>query len=487
MIRDLPRLSSTPFDLLVVGGGIYGLSTAYDAAQRGLAVALVERGDFGGATSFNHLKTIHGGLRYLQTADLRRMRESIRERRAFARIAPRFVAPLPFVMSASPTFTRNPVALWTALAIDAVIASDRNRGLEPSLHLPPGRLVPASECRTLFAGLETTHLGAGAMWYDYETVHNDRLTFAFALGAAKAGAALANYTEALGPVTDHGGVKRIRARDVWTNATFEIRARVVVNAAGPWVSSLLLQSGVTRSWPLLKAMNLVTSRPSRRAALVAPTKGGRSLVLLPWQGRTLVGTSESAHEHSPDDRGADRDDVSAFLADVNEIFRGLNLDAAEVTLVHRGIVPATTRNGRLMLLGHSHIIDHTKDGLTGVISIVGVKYTTARAVAQQAVDVIMKKLGRPAVRCRTAEVELPTAGIEDSPSDDPIRRAIDVEMAMTLADVVIRRTGIGAAGYPGDELVARHGSQMQRILGWSADRTASEIAAVKNFYEIERR
>jgi len=92
VIRDLTRLASAEFDLLVIGGGIHGLTAAYDAAQRGLSVALVERGDFGSATSFNHLKTIHGGLRYLQTADFARMRESIRERRAFARIAPRFVA-----------------------------------------------------------------------------------------------------------------------------------------------------------------------------------------------------------------------------------------------------------------------------------------------------------------------------------------------------------------------------------------------------------
>ncbi|HEV3218073.1 MAG TPA: FAD-dependent oxidoreductase [Vicinamibacterales bacterium] len=484
MIRDLPRLSSTLFDLLIVGGGIYGLSAAYDAAQRGLAVALVERGDFGGATSFNHLKTIHGGLRYLQTADVRRMREAIRERRAFARIAPRFVAPLPFVMPTSPTLTRNPLAMRAALAIDAVIASDRNRGLEPRLHLPPGRLVPASECRTFFEGLETGHLGAGAMWYDYEAVHNDRLTLAFALGAAEGGAVLANYAEALGPVKDHDGVKRIPARDVRTNAGFEVRARLVVNAAGPWVSSLLAQSGVTRSWPLLKAMNLVTSRPARPAALVAPAKSGRAFVLLPWQGRSLVGTSESAREHAPDDRGADSGEVASFLAEVNEAFRGLDLDASEVTLVHRGIVPAAKRDRRLTLLGHSQIIDHAQDGLPGVMSIVGVKYTTARAVAQQAVDLILKKLRRPAVACRTAELELPTAGIEDAPAGDPMRRAIDVEMAQTLADVVIRRTGVGAAGYPGDELVARYGSSMQQILGWSADRTASEIAAVKNFYEI---
>jgi glycerol-3-phosphate dehydrogenase len=113
VIRDLSRLTSREFDVLVVGGGIYGLTIAYDAAQRGLAVALVERDDFGAATSFNHLKTIHGGLRYLQAADLPRMRESIRERRAFARIAPRFLVPLPFAMPTGGRLTRTPLAMRT--------------------------------------------------------------------------------------------------------------------------------------------------------------------------------------------------------------------------------------------------------------------------------------------------------------------------------------------------------------------------------------
>src|SRR5688572_19462702 len=115
MHRDLDALTRGTFDVLVVGGGIYGLTVAYDAAQRGLAVALVERGDFGAATSSNHLKTIHGGLRYLQSADFRRMRESNRERRAFGRIAPRFVAPLAFAMPTGSSLTRNPLAFKAAL------------------------------------------------------------------------------------------------------------------------------------------------------------------------------------------------------------------------------------------------------------------------------------------------------------------------------------------------------------------------------------
>jgi glycerol-3-phosphate dehydrogenase len=123
--------------------------------------------------------------------------------------------------------------------------------------------------------------------------------------------------------------------------------------------------------------------------------------------------------------------------------------------------------------------------MNGLISIVGVKYTTARAVAARAVDLAFTKLGRPPRACRTAEVTLPTAGIGDRLPDNPVRHAVEEEMAQTLADVLIRRTGAGAAGYPGDQVVTEHASAMQGLLGWSIDKTASEIAAVKRFYEIQ--
>ena len=142
---------------------------------------------------------------------------------------------------------------------------------------------------------------------------------------------------------------------------------------------------------LLKAMNLVTSRPARKAALVAPTRAGRALVLLPWRGRTLVGTSESADERPPDDQDARRDEVDGFLDEVNETFPALGLKSEEVTLVHRGIVPAVSVDGRLSLLAHSRVIDHADAGSPEVISVVGVKYTTARVVAERAVDLVLQK------------------------------------------------------------------------------------------------
>src|SRR5262245_25247552 len=145
MIRDLDRLSSRTFDLLVVGGGIYGLMTAYDGATRGLSVALVERDDFGSGASFNHLRTIHGGLRYLQTLDFGRARESVRERRAFARIAPLAIRPLAFALPLFRSLPRGKLAMRVGLLLDRAVASDRNENVPPTHRLPPGEVLSRHE------------------------------------------------------------------------------------------------------------------------------------------------------------------------------------------------------------------------------------------------------------------------------------------------------------------------------------------------------
>src|SRR5947207_3715909 len=129
MVRDLDRLTAQTFDVLVVGGGIYGLTIAYDAAQRGLDVALIERDDFGSGASFNHLRTIHGGLRYLQTLDVRRARESVRERRAFAFIAPHALQPLVFALPETRSLTKGKLALRAGLHVDSLVAFDRYDGV----------------------------------------------------------------------------------------------------------------------------------------------------------------------------------------------------------------------------------------------------------------------------------------------------------------------------------------------------------------------
>ena len=306
VIRDLPRLAEREFDVLVVGGGIYGLTIAYDAAQRGLSVALIDRGDFGAATSFNHLKTIHGGLRYLQSADFRRMRESIRERRAFARIAPRWIAPLAFAMPTGASLTRNPIAMKAALAIDAFVGRDRNDGVDPARHLPAGRIVAGAECRELFDGAHShRRVGSGvARLSDHRRRSTDAVVCES--GGRAHGAVLANYVEAIGTADEPSSDwAESRARDKLSGRDIRhSRARYVVNA-GRTVGRDAVRSN-RRSHGMAAVEGdeprHVTSRAERGARRSDARRPRARAAAV--EGRTLVGTSESSDLRQPDDQDA---------------------------------------------------------------------------------------------------------------------------------------------------------------------------------------
>src|SRR4051812_25689428 len=266
MHRDIDQLAARPFDLLVVGGGIYGLTIACDGAQRGLSVALVERGDFGSGATFNHLRTIHGGLRYLQTLDLRRARESVRERRTLARIAPRFVQPLPFVLPLSRSITKGRLALRAGFLLDALVARDRNADVPATHAIPSGRVLSPSEARRRFPALAGRPMTGAAVWYDYVTTEADRLTLAWGLSAAEHGAVLANYVRADRLTRDNARVTGVNATDLPSGRSIAVRARVVVNATGAAVDRLLTPLGLPSSGPLLQAINPVPPRPGGDAA-----------------------------------------------------------------------------------------------------------------------------------------------------------------------------------------------------------------------------
>jgi glycerol-3-phosphate dehydrogenase len=538
MTRDLSRLADAPFDVLVVGGGVHGLAVAYDAAQRGFTTALVERADFGSGSSFNHARTVHGGLRSLQTGDVLKARFSLRERRAIARIAPNLVTPLSFVMATTRSLTRSRLALRAGFLADALLGFDRNAGVAAHLRLPAGHVIGRASYREIFGDNARAYATGGAMWVDYHMPESDRLTLAFAKAACAHGAALANYVEAVEPLTQPGRVGGVRARDCLGGATFDIRARITVNAAGAASRAWMEKLGGSPRFPLLKAMNLVTSRPAGPVALGAPTSGGRLLLIAPWHGRMLVGTSHSDRPSEADDLLVRRGELTAFVDEVNSAFPALALTEADVTLVHRGVVPAERgRGGVLALMGHHRIHDHAADGLDGAISITGVKYTTGRGVAEQVVDLVAHKLGRAGAPCRTGTARLPgceadSAGSEaarataesgnvladelitslvgthgtgwravvalcrEDPSlADPIApgcpfpkaavvHAIRSEMACTLADVLVRRLPVGAAAHPGEAVLSACASLMAGVCGWGADRVSREAEAVREIYRI---
>jgi len=526
MQRDLDQFATATFDVLIVGGGIYGLTIACDAAMRGLSVALIDRGDFGGGTSFNHFRTIHGGLRYLQTFDLTRARESVRERRTFARIAPHAVRPLAFALPLYRSLLKGRLAMRAGFLLDRFVAYDRNRGIPASHYLPAGRVISRGEAIERFPGLRRHGLTGAAVWYDYTTPEADRLTFSWAIAAHTCGAVLANYVEAVEPT---GGETTTGARvvDVPTGRAFEIRATLTIDTTGG-----RFRRPSAPAPPLLKAMNLVTRRDAGDEALGGRSASGRTLFLVPCRTRAIFGTWEARERCEPGNAAPSEPEIAGFIAELNGAFPALDLRRDEVTLVHRGAVPAAIgRDGSLALEGHEQI----RDGDDGLISVSGTKYTTARAVAERVTDLALRKLRRPAVSCRTAITPLPGGGLHDVASaiaaarrehdarlpSDTIphliaasgTRSSDVlpvaaqklewrarvaagspvigaelvwaarhEMAITLNDAVIRRTPLGAMGYPGDEAALRAAAIVGGELGWGDERKRTEVEALRQFY-----
>jgi glycerol-3-phosphate dehydrogenase len=541
MLRDVDHLTKRTYDVLVVGGGIYGLTIAYDAAQRGLTVALIERDDFGSGSSFNHLRTIHGGLRYLQSLDLRRARESVRERRALARIAPHAVAPLPFALPLYRSIRKGKAAMRAGMLLDRLVSADRNRDLAPSLYLPGGRVLSRAAAVERFPGLRRRGLTGAAVWHDYITPESDRLTFGWAEAAALHGAILANHVEAVEPLVEKSQTRRVigvRSVDRLDNRTIEVGARVTINATGAASDCLLAPLGLGGRLPLLKAMNLVTSREAGDAALGGRAASGRHLFLVPWRKRALFGTWESSRVCTSGDVEVAEADLSSFITELNDAFPALELQLSDVRLVHRGLVPAAVgSNGAVALEGREQVRDHARDGVEGLMTVAGTKYTTARAVAERVTNGIFAKLQQPGVPCRTDITPLPGGGLRDAasavadarrdydtlvPSDTiphliaaygsryrdllelarqrpewrtrvaeespvigaELIRAVRHEMAATLCDAVLRRTPIGALGYPGDSAAQRAAEIVGAERGWTEERKRQELESLRRFYDV---
>jgi glycerol-3-phosphate dehydrogenase len=376
------------------------------------------------------------------------------------------------------------MAMRAGFLLDRIIAFDRNRDVPAGLRLPGGSVLSREETVRRFPTLATAGLTGAAMWHDYVSTDSDRLTFSFAIAASAHGAELANYVEATAPLRDAARVIGVNAIDRSSGRAFEIGARVTVNAAGAGVNSWIGAAGQP-SVPLIKAMNLVTRREAGYVAVGGRSASGRNLFLVPWKNRALFGTWESDHlSASPGAPSGFREDdgtvahvsvaeVTAFIDEINQAFPSIGLTLGDVTLVHRGLVPAaTSKSGKVELERHERIRD-TNDGL---ITVAGTKYTTARAVAQRVTDLVFDKLSRTQVPCRTATTPLPYK------PDVDILEAVREEMVVTLADAVLRRTALGALGYPGDAALTSAAAAVGAELGWPAERTQQEIADVRAFY-----
>lgn len=549
MKRNLRDLSHHSYDLLVIGGGIYGACVTWDATLRGLKVALVEQKDFGGGTSANSLKTIHGGLRYLQHADFKRMRESIRERTTLMRIAPHLIHPLPILFPTYGHGMKGKEVMATALFLNDLISYDRNCLQDPQKYIPNGRVISDQECQQLLPGIPTQGLSGAAIFYDAQVYNSERLTLAFLRSAVERGAKIANYSRVTGFVHNEKQIQGVQVEDVLGGEQFEIRAKTVVNTSGPWINRVLgLLEPQPRIAPVAfaKAMNLVLRRPlfdhyavgiysqnDYRDPDAVLDKGSRLLFIAPWRGKSMVGTAYSVCDQDPDSWEVTEAEIQDLLTDINQAYPFANLTREDVAWVHAGLLPRSgiSSTGEPIMAKHYHIDDYQQVGLQGLISVTGVKYTTARDIATKVVDRVFDSWGQkppPSPSSVTpvygGEIDkfdhflhyviqeqsyglsqevisrliynygsaysavlkyLDSESVEVTDLDvikAEVLYAVNEEMAQTLEDVILRRTELGSAGYPGSNIVNLCAQIMAQKLGWSHLQQQKEIVKVEQLY-----
>ena len=298
MKRDLSKLADQSFDLLVVGGGMHGACIAWEAVLRGLSVALVEQTDFASGTSANSLKVIHGGLRYLQSADFKRMRQSIKARQPLMKIAPHLVHPLPVVVPTYGRSIKGKEAMSVALMANDVISCDRNLSLsDPQKHIPTGQILSKADCLKILPDLPTKGLTGAARFYDAQVYNSEQLVLAFIRSAAERGAQIASYARVTGFETANGRVTAANVTDQLTGDSFSISAKTIINASGPWIGQLIADAtnDAVEPQPLAKAMNLVVpalfgTDNNCAVGITSREPGTRLLFNAPWRGKSLVGT-----------------------------------------------------------------------------------------------------------------------------------------------------------------------------------------------------
>ena len=541
MRRDLGRLGREGYDVVVVGGGIYGACATLEAALAGLNVALIEAGDFGHATSSNSLRTLHGGLRHLQRLDLPRMRESIRARREWLRLAPHLARPLRFVLPTSGHGLKGPEAMRAALIVNDLVSFDRNRGVEADAGLPRGAVWSGNLARALLTGTRLPECNGAATWFDAVCLNTERLLWAVVADAVENGASVANYVRATGLSRAGGVLTAVRARDELTGAEFDIRTRCVINAAGPWVGDWAgIRTGDRK--PLYcasRAFNLLT-RPlpfkegTGFAVRQQSTGQLHTYFVLPWNGRSLVGTRHLRCDPATRSAAVTHQEIVEFLDDLSRVLGRNRIGAADVLGVYAGLLPQKSADGdaEVQLQRSARIIDHGADGAPGVFSVIGVKWTNAWPVAERAVRSACHFLRAP-TRLPAQRPQLGSArpGLEagagtrwrlDADSmahlremygparaalfslldqdetlasrvvaDLPVIRgqivhAVRAEMAVQLADVLMRRTPLYLSEALDAPALGACAALVARELRWSKAETAAQIEHVESLLQAFR-
>jgi len=530
--RALDRLSSEQFDVLIVGGGATGCFTARDCALRGLKTALIEARDFASATSAHSSKLAHGGLRYLRNLEFSLVRESLAERRNLMRMAPHLVRPLPFLLPLFDAGLMERAKLKAGLSLYDLLSFDRNRGVAEKL--PGHRWLNARDAAAREPVLASASLEGAFEYHDAQMFSPERIALENLIDADAHGAAIANYVAADRLLLRDGRVEGATVHEVMTGAVFDIRARTVLVAAGPWADLFLQQAtGQEATHKLIRSKGIHLLVPQISQSALTIEAGSGHLFALPWRGHTLLATTDTPFSADPSTVAVTQEDVESLLGSFQHYLPQAGLTIDSVQFFYAGLRPLVSDGSKdsYNVSRRAELVDHAAEGLDGVFSALGGKWTTSRQLAQTVADALVKKLGVKAPPCATANTPLPGGRFDDftqmmkgfqktwpgigtmktmthmlgarlplamqgarltdltklGESGDTLAQvglALRHEMAVTLEDMVMRRTAIGQFGPPSPSVIAKVAAAMAAHLGWNDDKTQREIASLDRLYRV---
>ncbi len=545
MERFIEKNPHEKFDVIVIGGGISGASVAYEAATRGLKVALLEKKDFSWATSAATSKMIHGGLRYLVNGEVRLVRESLRERRVLENIAPNYVYPQPIMMMhhKKPLKNNKRVVKVGMLLYDA-LSYDKNRTWDPCKRIPAHKTISRREVLRQEPHVRAEGLAGASVFCDCMSIFPERLTLAFIKSAVAHGAKAANYAKVEGFLMDAGNrVAGVKVKDLLTGEVHDIAGTVTVNCGGPWADLLLdMAKPDGKDAPMLRrseGIHIITAKRllSGQYIVGSMTPSGRHFFLIPWRNHTLIGTTDKPFNGNPDDYRVTRESIMELIDDVNRSFGDGKLSYEDVKHTYGGLRPLVEKETRETYASSRkyEIYDNKDAGLDGLITVEGGKYTTSRQLAENCLKIVAVKLGRDLGKsvtnkkfltgceikdlnffmneARTQDNGLSPATLEylarnygteykeiaklaredqslsetlnnDGEIQAQVVYAVRNEMARTLSDIVMRRTGIGTLGNPGEEVLRKVAVVAAKELRWDKEKTEKEIAAVVHLLKI---
>lgn len=442
--RDLAALGDRRFDIAIVGGGIHGAAMAFEASRRGLRVALVDKDDFGGGSSNSSLRILHGGLRYLQTLDLPRFRESVAARKIYAARFPQLVRPLPCLMPLYSQGAKRPSIMRIALKLNDLLSADRNTSLAAPVRLPSGQILSRDETLQMFPAVRSERLSGAALWYDYQMWSSERILMELLRTACRNEAVVANYAEATRFIADAGSLQGVVCTDRLSGREFQIRAPLVVNCTGVACNDVAVRAGFNdavfappsvafnvlfESAPFgTSAMGIAAPEPQSLMHFVCPSRHGL------WAGTAHVPRSRGvAHPAAPTDA-----ELAHFVGSLKKAVPAFDWAQSRVRKVFWGVLPVT-REQSVDLTVRPEILRHGRDGQrSGLFSVVGIKYTTATRVAEQALRVVFDGKLPPVAVAETASL----SGDSEILTDGDLAAALPVPAFSALVERLIREESV---------------------------------------------